>query len=194
MVVRNGMPATDRPSSAMTTVSPAKMIAEPAVAVARAIESVGELVAVAREQEEGVVDPDGQPEHLGEHRRGRGDRQKERGDEGEADGDSDAEEGGQQRHHRRDERSEHQEQGDQRDGQPGRLGRADARDVAGERVAAGIDLGAVADIGGEMVGDGGQVVPGGLLHLGLVDPHQDRDDRRLAVLGDGAGGVAAERV
>ena len=34
MVVRNGMPATDRPDSAIITVSPAKTTAEPAVATA----------------------------------------------------------------------------------------------------------------------------------------------------------------
>lgn len=39
IVVRNGMPATARPSKAITTVSPAKITADPAVAVARATDS-----------------------------------------------------------------------------------------------------------------------------------------------------------
>jgi hypothetical protein len=39
IVVRNGIPATVRPSRAITTVSPAKITADPAVAVARAIDS-----------------------------------------------------------------------------------------------------------------------------------------------------------
>ncbi|CPU66567.1 Uncharacterised protein [Mycobacteroides abscessus] len=39
MTVRNGMPATPRPTSAIMTVRPAKMTAEPAVATARAVAS-----------------------------------------------------------------------------------------------------------------------------------------------------------
>ena len=43
MVVRNGMPATDRPTSAIITVSPAKTTADPAVARARAADSSGSI-------------------------------------------------------------------------------------------------------------------------------------------------------
>lgn len=39
MMVRNGIPTTDRPASAMSTVSPANTTAEPAVPVARPIDS-----------------------------------------------------------------------------------------------------------------------------------------------------------
>ncbi len=41
MIVRKGMPATNRPMSAMMTVTPAKTTAEPAVAVAMAAAFAG---------------------------------------------------------------------------------------------------------------------------------------------------------
>ena len=41
MVVRNGMPAKESPMRAMSTVTPAKTTAEPAVPVARATDSSG---------------------------------------------------------------------------------------------------------------------------------------------------------
>ena len=43
MMLRKGMPATDRPTSAIITVMPAKTTAEPAVATARATDSSGSM-------------------------------------------------------------------------------------------------------------------------------------------------------
>ena len=43
MIVRNGMPATARPSSAMITVIAANTTAEPEVATARAADSSGSM-------------------------------------------------------------------------------------------------------------------------------------------------------
>jgi hypothetical protein len=43
MTVRNGIPTTARPESAMTTVSPAKTTADPAVPTARAADSSGSM-------------------------------------------------------------------------------------------------------------------------------------------------------
>ena len=45
IVVRNGMPAKERPMRAMSTVTPAKTTAEPAVPVARAADSSGSMPA-----------------------------------------------------------------------------------------------------------------------------------------------------
>ena len=58
----------------MTTVAPANMTALPAVASARDIDSagvqaLGELGSVARQEEQRVVDADGEAEHLGQRGR-----------------------------------------------------------------------------------------------------------------------------
>ena len=45
MIDRNGMPATERPTSAIITVIPANTTAEPAVATARATDSSGSIPA-----------------------------------------------------------------------------------------------------------------------------------------------------
>ena len=47
MTARNGMPTIDRPHSAMITVRPAKTTAEPAVPVARAVDSSGSIPAAS---------------------------------------------------------------------------------------------------------------------------------------------------
>ena len=47
IAVRNGTPTTLNPASAITTVAPANVTAEPAVAVARAIDSSGSIPAAS---------------------------------------------------------------------------------------------------------------------------------------------------
>ncbi len=75
MTVRKGMRATASPTRAIMTVSPAKTTAEPAVATARPADSsgsrpCGQLVAVAGQDEQRVVDPHGQADHHRQQRRG----------------------------------------------------------------------------------------------------------------------------
>jgi hypothetical protein len=85
------------------------------------------LVPVAREEEQRVIDANGQAEHHRQHRRRRGDWRDERGciyqrDIYQRDRDADTQHGGQQRHPGGDERPEHQQQHNQCDQQTNPLG------------------------------------------------------------------------
>ena len=76
MYVTNGMPATARPRIAMTTVPPAITTDWPAVAIARPIavfdgEPSVQAGAMARDDEQRVVDADAEPDHRREHLGGR---------------------------------------------------------------------------------------------------------------------------
>ena len=86
------MLTTARPTSAITTVMPANTTALPAVPVAwatdsRSVHAVAEVLLVAGEDEQRVVDADGQAEHRGQDRGGLGelDHAGERGQAGDAD-------------------------------------------------------------------------------------------------------------
>ena len=138
--VRIGMPTTDRPVRAMTTVRPAKKTALPAVpdGAADGLERVevgvrGELRAEARQDEQGVVDRHRQADHHRQDRR-RGAQLHEPGGRGDQpDADADAHQRGQQRQARGDERPEGDEQDDRRDRDADRLGCALLRERAGAR-------------------------------------------------------------
>ena len=153
MLVRNGMPTIDSADSAISTVRPAKTTAEPGGADRAAdrllpVVGVVQLGAVARQDEQRVVDADGQTDHGGQDR-GRG------ADGGEGGGDADAEHAeadadqrGEDRQAGRDQRAEGDDQHEQGD--------ADADQLA---LAAGLDHGLHAGA----VGLGGQpVVAGGV--------------------------------
>ena len=99
---RNGVPVISRATSAIMTVEPAKTTALPAVPVASAIESsmrhpVPDLRAVAREDEERVVDADREAEHGRQRGRGRREVGHAAGEHDAEHADADAEERGQQR-------------------------------------------------------------------------------------------------
>ena len=77
------MPTTVRPTRAMTTVMPAKTTAEPAVAGGLGgrlggLEPVAQVLAVAGEDEQRVVDADREAEHRGQDRGGRRRRRRRR--------------------------------------------------------------------------------------------------------------------
>ena len=79
-VVTSGMPATASETSAIVTVPPAKNTAPPEVAAARAIDSSSSSPSprpaeVARDDEEGVVDPDAEADHRRQRRGDRRDRE-----------------------------------------------------------------------------------------------------------------------
>ena len=93
IVVRKGMRATARPMSAIITVRPAKTTAEPggrdrAGRGLLRVHAVAELVAVPGQDEQGVVDPDGQPQHQRQQRSGGGHRGQTGGGEDQRHGDA----------------------------------------------------------------------------------------------------------
>ena len=120
ITVRNGMFATASPQSAMITVVPANTTAEPAVAERlrdRLVDgqALRHQPAIARDQEQAVVDPDGQADHLGQGGRGRGDGGHRGDDKNSGQRDADPQTGGQQRQaggEQRDERDGQHHEGD----------------------------------------------------------------------------------
>ena len=114
------MPTTSSAVSAMMTVRPAKTTAEPAVPTAIPTASARssvccELAAIARQDEERVVDADREADHGGEHRSGGADVD-EGGHRGDAhDAESDTDQGGEDRQAGRHDRAEGEEQDEQGD-------------------------------------------------------------------------------
>ena len=152
---------------------------------------VAQLVAVPGGDEQGVVDADGQAEHQGQQRGGRGDR-----------GDAVApkisamvmptpEHGGEQRHPGRPQRAEGDHQHHQRDQHADALGEAQSRSVVAVRLTAhgGLPAG---DLGLELGGLLGQGVEGGLGDVAGLGLEPQRDDRGPVVVGDHAPGELVE--
>lgn len=144
----------------------------------------GELLTVAREDEQGVVDPDREPEHDRQHRRGGGDGHEsgrqhhddpghgdahERGDDGHPGGDH-----GPERHHEHDERHEHAEHFDDRQ----------AGDLHRERLASHGDAGSGGEFGLDPVGRVEKGLEDFLAFNDGIDVERDIDHRGGVVVVD----------
>ena len=120
MLAMSGMPTSVRPSIEIMTVTPAKMTERPAEWMAMPIESrgvaaVGEVLSVAGDDEQGVVDADRDPDH-GRHRGGERDDVHAGGEQpDEQHPDADAEDRTEEGGEHGDDRSERHEQHDDGD-------------------------------------------------------------------------------
>ncbi len=160
ITARNGIFATTSPHRAITTVDPGED--DRAAGGGQrlgdglgGLEAAGELAAVARHDEQGVVDPDGQADHQ-RQRRGRGVHVGERGDrQHAAHGDGHAQERGDDGHAGGEQRAERHGQHHQGDEHADPLGRRDLHGLVGE------DLTAEVDVERRRLGQG----PGGVLEV-----------------------------
>ena len=200
--VMNGMPATASPRIAMTTVPPAKITAGPAVATARPAASVTErpsreVLAVARHEEERVVDADAEADHRGDLGRPARDvdemvDQRHRGDADAQPEHSDAD-----REPHGDDRAEREQEDDQCSEQSEEFGRLAAGLLeVEEEVAAHLDAQRLTLQLADGVLEPVEVVAGQVLDHRILDRHHcdpavggdcPRGDRLLSSRGERAG-------
>ena len=119
---RIGRPESTSAARAMTTVVPAKTTALPAVATERGdrlvqVVAAQDVAAVPVDDEQRVVDADGEPEHQGERRGHRVEVGERREGDGAGEAHADAEQGDEQRKAGGDEAAEHDDEHDEGDGQ-----------------------------------------------------------------------------
>jgi hypothetical protein len=149
------------------------------------VEAVAELVAVTRQDEQRVVDADGEAEHDRQQRRRRVDVEHAGEQHHQRHGDADARDGGDQRQAGGDQRAEHDGEHHQRDDQADALDDAEVRQLDVVGLAAHTDLAAVGHGRGEGVGDVGDGLQV-LLRRREAEVEAHLDDGGPAVVGDHA--------
>ncbi len=143
--VMNGTPATARPRIAITTVPPAKTTACPAVATARPTDSsteklASEELAVAGDDEQGIVDADAEADHRPDVGHPRRDLDQIRDERHRADSEGEAEDRQTDRQPHRDHRAECEEEDDDRGNDADHLGARLGFVEGEEQVASGFHL------------------------------------------------------
>ncbi len=158
------------------------------------VQSVGELLAVAAQDEQGVVDADGQAQHHSQHRRGGHDRREAGEDHHDADGQADADQRGQDRQARGDQRPKGEGEHDEGNDHAGGLGDREGGDADRVGLATHRDRRAGRQVGRDLVRDLDQ----GLALVVLEGVHRalelQLDDARPAVVADQAVDVLAPRL
>ena len=152
------------------------------------------LILMSGDDEQRIVDADGEAEHESQEGSGRGDAREGGGQEDQRDRQADADDRGEQRKPGDHERAERHDQHEQRDDEADALGEGDPRHGEGEQIAAQFHLRSGGQLVAQLRGDILQSRLRSGRHVGRLAVELHADDRGIAAVGDLPVHDLAERV